>query len=273
MKVRVRLLVIASAVLLLTVALAGTALARPDFGTSQWKPKKPGDGIQVGANAMLDKPYKGVDMQLKHEWPIVAPSTPMSAYSFSVIGVTNTGHFVRMGYIVPQSDGGGLARWFVQILDGAGNEKYWKLSRAGEANPPPASSCSSGDGTCDGYPFYVGSTRPDTWQFLFDGISKANVRVAGSGSSIVEVYFLGEVRHAGELMGPRTALTTFRVQASSGWVEPASAQAFYSNVDTNACPFGVELRPLENATRADGKTYRATAAGSGVACTTDDLWP
>lgn len=255
------------------LALAGTAVAaRPDFGADQWKPKKPGAAVQVGAVASVGDGFKAAEFQLKHEWPIVAPATQYSAYSFSVVGETDTGFFVRMGYIVLQSDGGGLARWFVQILDKSGKEKHWVLSRAGEANPPPASSCSSGDGTCEGYPFFVGSTKLDTWQFLFDGITKSNVRVKGSGSTISQVWFLGEVSHDGDLMGPRTALTTFRVLNGDGWQEPASASGYYSKVDTTACPYGVERRPEEDTTRANLQTYKATAAGTGIDCTTGALW-
>lgn len=259
-------------VLIAAFAAATATAARPDFGADQWKPKKPGAGLQVGVESgALTANYIRAEMQLKHESPIVAPSAAGSAYSFSIVAETDTGFFIRMGYVVLQSDGG-LARWFIQILDASGSEKYWKLSRAGEANPPPASSCSSGDGTCDGYPFSLGTSKRDNWQFWFDWISKANVRVNGSGSRIVRVYYLGEVSHAGQLMGPRTALTTYRVTTGATWDRPG-AKAFYAGGATCA-DYGVDF--AGTTTRADGQTYNSTAAGSGVGCaypsTGDTLW-
>jgi len=282
---------LAGVLLLLTaVALGGLAEAAPP-GASIPHPKAPGQGIQAGAMSSVS----GVDraeMQLGHACPIQVPSTPGAAYSYSLVGVTDTGYVLRIGYIVLQSDGGsascyttpdsgstccsGWARWFIQILDPNGNEAYWKISRAGEANPPPASSCSSGDGTCNGYPFSFGRTSPDTWTFWFDWIAKGRIRVPGSGSKLIKVYFLGELGGTngglGDVMGPRTALTTYRVTGSATWQEPSTAEAVYFNL---FCSDGYGARsPGLGPARNNNVAYHETEAGSRVTCDPDGtLWP
>ncbi len=270
------------------VLAASVAAARP--GPQIPKPLKPETGIQLGAKSTVTGVDR-VEMQLAHACPILVPTTTGGAYSYSVVAVTNTDYVLRMGYIVLQSDGSGAtcyntpgagsqccsgwARWFIQVLDPSGNEMYWKISRPGEANPPPASSCSSGDTTCSGYPLFFGRTGTDTWTFWFDWISKARVRVPGSGSSLKEVYYLGELGgtngELGSVMGPRTALTTYRVTGSGVWQEPSSAQAVYYNVSCND-GYGVNS-PGFGPSRNNGKSYWNTAVGSGVTCDQDGtLW-
>lgn len=263
--------------------IAGTAhAARP--GPSIPKPREPGNGWQVGAVSDVSSVNRA-EMQLAHSCPIAVPA-PGEAYSYSLVGITESNFTVRMGYIVLGSDGAsatcyntpdqgsqccsGWARWFVQVLNPSGEEVYWKISRAGEANPPPASSCSSGDGTCNGYPFSFGRTGPDTWTFWFDWISKAKVRIPGSGNALQKIYFLGEVSDAGGVMGPRTALTTYRVTGGSTWLEPEVASSFYSGL---SCTDGYGVHsPNEGPPRNNGTAYWSTEAGSGVTCVEGDLW-
>src|SRR5206468_1347023 len=122
----------------------------------------------------------GIDMKLAHVTAndasnIRAPG-PGASYSYSIGAYTTTGYWLQMGYIVLGSDGNGLARWFVQVLKPDGSTLEWKLSRAGEANPPPACSACSG-GSTDGYPFAFTTTARGEWTFWFDGITKDRVRL------------------------------------------------------------------------------------------------
>jgi hypothetical protein len=275
-------------VLTLFAGFGGTAHA-----DDPWRPKPPMGGLQAGATSDLPNVDR-LEMQLAHSCPIQVPSSPGAAYSYSIVGITDTNYVVRMGYIVLQSDGAnascyhtptagsvccsGWARWFVQVLRPDGSEAYWKISRRGEANPPPASSCSSGDGTCNGYPFSIGRVGNETWNFWFDWISKARVRVPGSGNTLKKAYYLAELSGtngvAGGVLGPRTALTTYRYFNGTAWVEPGTAQSFYFNLTCNA-PYGVESTGL-GPPRSNGVRYHATAAGSGVtdsSCTNGILWP
>ena len=244
--------------------LAGTALAaRPGSGASH--PALPGTGVQAGAESgMLPATASRVEMQLGHESNIVAPNS--GAYSYSVLGVTDTGYRLRMGYIVLAGESG-LARWFIQVFDNNDSEVYWKLSRAGETNPPPGCSACSGDNTTDGYPFAFGYTNANTWTFWFDWITKAQYKSAKAGNRLIKVYYLAETASAPELMGPRLALKTFRVwpDAASGWTEP-DATAFYSM--NASCTYGLEVK---NALYLDA--YHSIRAGSGVSgCPTGQLW-
>jgi hypothetical protein len=266
---------------ILIIATAGFALAGVSEAAKPTptllRPKLPGaaGALQIGIHSSLAATdgFNRAEMQLKHESPIIQPTTPGSAYSFSLIGVTNNGWRLRMGYIVYESDTDGWARWFIQVFDNTGKEVYWNVSRAGETNPPPASSCSSGDGTCNGYPFSFGLTSSNTWTFWFDWISKARVRLTGAGSALTDVYFLGELTGAGsgETMGPRTALTTYRVwNGGPSWVEPATATRAELGLACGS-EYGVTSAGLGPA-RANNVQYHATIVGSGVSCN-DPLWP
>ena len=290
----------------LTLAFAslivGSAIAAPPEGkgpggngggtSSLPKPKLPGaaGAIQVGARgslADLDSVDRA-EMQLSHGCPIEVPTATGSAYSYSLVGKTANDWTLRMGYMVLQSDGAtascylrdggsvccsGWARWFIQVFDNTGKEVYWKLSRAGEANPPPASSADSGDDTFNGYPFSF-VISGDTATFYFDWITKARVRLGNAGL-LTEVYFMGELTSsvADDVMGPRTALTTFRVWSGGpSWIEPSPAVAI--SFGASCALHGVAYAGRSPSQRNDGVYYHSTAVGSGVECSASGstLW-
>lgn len=274
------------------LAIVLVVLSETTFAATNYHPKAPGaaGAIQVGATSSVAGTDRA-EMQLEHACPIAVPVTPGAAYSYSLVGVTDKDFVIRMGYLVRQSDGvgatcyntpdsgsqccSGWGRWFIQVLRSDGSEAYYKESRAGEANPPPASSASSGDGTMNGYPFSFGRVGNDTWNFWFDWVSKARVRVAGSGNQLKQLYFLAELSGTngvlGDVVGPRTALTTFRYWNGSTWVEPSSAVSFATGGTPCPLGYGVEAAGLGPA-RANGRQYHATSAGSDVTCDSDGLW-
>lgn len=245
----------------------GTALAVPS-PAGDFKPRAPGLGVQAGVTSFVIDVNRA-ETQIKHESTIVAPTTAGSSYSYSLVGITDTGYVLRMGYIVLAGENG-LARWFIRVYNSAGAEVYWNMSRAGAANPPPACSACSGDTTTQGYPYSFGWTGTNTVSFWFDWILKARVKLTGVGSSLKQVYFLGEVNNSEIGMDPRKALTTYRVTKGQGtWTEPASADVYYSSgascKDTDGAQyadFDVQHTAGDTQVRNDGQTYKSTTVGS-----------
>jgi hypothetical protein len=192
----------------------------------------------------------GLDFKLAHvdvASQIVAPTS--GAYCYSVGGFTTSGRWLQMGYMVLAGENG-LARWFVQVLDTDGTTLTWKLSRAGEANPPPACSACSG-GSTDGYPFGFNSIMQGKWTFYFDGISKAKVDL-GSDTALdsSRLYYIGEVSAANagaQTMQPRVTLRTLTLwsNAERNWRESSSASAEYycSPGASNCDSYGIEHPP------------------------------
>ena len=175
-----------------------------------------------------------------------------------------------MGYIVVGGDGG-LARWFIRVYDPSGAEVYWKLSRAGEANPPPGCSACSGDNTTDGYPYSFGVTQTNTWTFWFDWISKAQYKNAKLGKALIRAYYLGEV--TGDIPGtslePRKALTTYSVTKGNGaWLQPGAVvyRAPGVSCDTSngldRTDYDVDYSSTDLHQRNDGKWYHSIVVGS-----------
>lgn len=248
--------------------------------------------VQVAAHSTQAYPglaasVNGIETKIAHESPIVAPNADAS-YSFSAGAYTTTGYWLQMGSIVLGSDGGGLARWFVQVLNcgsatatTACTTVYWKLSRAGEANPPPACSACSGDAGTGGYPYAFTSDGSGTWTFWFDGLTKAKVSLGAANRTVdpSQVYFLGEVTAASNvtsnIMGPRHTIRTLRLWSTSAgaWAEAQSAQAEYY-LNPSACPYGIASLGLVFDTYT-GTSYHAVKAGSTVACPPTGilLWP
>jgi hypothetical protein len=280
---RIYLAATIAAVVIASVIWAGASQAAPpNRAVPKPKPLFASGAVQVGAHGSLaGLPVADrAEMQLGHACPIQVPSASNAAYSYSLVGKTSNGWQIRMGYIVLQSDGAnascylrdgssrccsGWARWFIQVYDGAGREVYWNLSRAGEANPPPAASASSGDDTVNGYPFSF-VLSGNTASFYFDWISKARVRLSNPGV-LTDVYYVGDLDSAlpSDSMGPRTALTTYRVwNGGPSWIEPSPATALYFGAQCP--PFGVAYVGRSPSARRDGVKYHSTAAGSGTAC-------
>jgi hypothetical protein len=256
--------------LLLVVTAGPTAAQRPTFALAKPHPygqlsdagyqfvqvvaqSGPTTGIGTGAN-----PIRGIETKVAHSGTILAPSNAQASYSYSVgaytPAVNGVRHWVQMGYLVLGSDGGGVARWFTQVLKcpATGNctTVEWKMSRAGEANPPPACAACSGDAGHGGYPFAATSDANGTWTFWFDGIKKGNVSL-GSAFSTVDpgaVYFLAEATAPSQSFGtgtntmaPRDTIRTLRLwSATTGWIEPGSARVsrYASATGTGAtvCP-------------------------------------
>lgn len=220
----------------------------------------------------------GVDMKLAHVASnnaanIKSPS-PGSSYSYSIGAYTTTGYWLQMGYMVLGSDGDGLARWFVQVLDRNGALVEWKLSRAGEANPPPACSACSG-GSTDGYPFAFTATAKGEWTFWFDGITKDRVRLTANDVALDStrgIYYMAEVtaaKSASEVMGPRTSLRTLSLWSSRSrtWVEAAHATAVYASSDgqRNCVQYGAQNAGTYTAGNYPGVAH-SIIAGSGINC-------
>jgi len=234
------------------------------------RPKVPGSGAQAGVTQEGNLPVNvdRAETQVGHESVIIPPASPGASYSHSLVGVTETGYTVRMGYIVLGGDNG-LARWFIRVYDSTGKEVYWKLSRAGEANPPPGCSACSGDTTTQGYPYSFGVTQANTWTFWFDWIAKAQVKDARIGKQLLRVYYLGEVTGdiEGTTLESRKALTTYRVTKGNGaWLEP-EAIVYRANYtcDTSdgvekRTEYDVEYAGLQQ--RNDGQKYHSIVAGS-----------
>ncbi len=292
--IRVRVGALAVAVVLALVFASPVAAQRAApmpkphrFGTAT-----PGDNnqfIQVAASSTSGRPdgrqVNGVETKIRHESTILAPGAN-AGYSFSAGAYTTTGYWLQMGYLVLGTDGGGLARWFVQVLDPTGKTVEWKLSRAGAANPPPACSACSGDAGTGGYPFAFTSDTGGAWTFWFDGITKDRVTLGSANAAIdpTRVYFIGEVTApsnvSSNVMGPRTALRTLRLwsNAAGSWVEPAGAQVAYANstgAGAAACPvYGIESAGTLWDSYANA-AFHAVRAGSGAACTPAGtaLWP
>src|SRR5215213_4244948 len=120
------------------LALSGSVAAAPP-ASEAWKPKPIGQGLQVGVVSDVSG-VERAEMQLDHACPINVPASPGAAYSYSLVGITDTNYTVRMGYVVLQSDGAsascyltpgagsiccsGWAHWFVQVLRPDGSEAY-----------------------------------------------------------------------------------------------------------------------------------------------------
>ena len=300
--IRLGLAVAVAAVAL--ASIAGPAAAqRPAFSLA--KPHRfgvptPGDSnqfVQVAAHSSSGRAdgytVNGVETKVRHEATIVAPNADAS-YSFSAGAYTTSGYWLQMGYIVLGSDGNGLARWFVQILNPDGSTHTWKLSRAGEANPPPACSACSGDAGAGGYPFAFTSDSSGNWTFWFDGIVKVKVSLGAAHNRVDtgRIYFLGEVtapqvRDGGgqyhNIMGPRSTVRTLRLWSNQAgnWTEPTSAQAAYygspyGTVGPGACPpspYGITYlnRSWDSYVNA---WHHNVKAGSTVSCTPagQNLW-
>jgi hypothetical protein len=226
----------------------------------------------------------GVDMKLAHVLNndaanIIAPGRAAS-YSFSIGAYTTTGYWLEMGYIVLGDDGNGLARWFTRVLDKNGNEIFWKLSRAGAADPPPACSACSG-GSTDGYPFAFTSDTSGTWTFWFDGLNRGHVALPDSKLDAAKgVYFIGEVTAANSvganIMGPRTALRTLSLWSNQlgNWREAASASSsYFDSTGASVCPpFGIAPAGVYSVAGNYPGVAHETAAGSSVTCSSAWLW-
>ncbi len=263
--------ILVSGLLLGSGALA--VAAPPDPCSSSCKPKAPGLGLQAGVTSVSGAGFSTLtnraETQIAHEGVITAPSLAGSSCCYSLVGITENGYVLRMGYIVLAGENG-LARYFVQVLAPNGSEHYWLLSRAGAANPPPACSACSGDTTVLGYPFSFGLTRSGTWTFWFDWIAKAQVKIPAS--TLTQVYFLGEVSQAGMALDARKALTTYRVWSSAvggDWAEPTTATVYRSNTSCDeiaggaqATDYDVQRSSQDVQVRDDNKTYKSTLVGS-----------
>jgi len=276
-----RLLIAGAILTAFSAALFGSTAgaAPPDPCGDMNKPKAPGAGIQAGVSSAQDPDGSGpvasnfpstsnrAETQIAHESSIVAPTGSCSSYSYSLVGETDTGYVLRMGYIVLAGENG-LARFFIAVYNSGGSIVYWNLSRAGATNPPPACSACSGDSTTLGYPYAFGLDGANTWNFWFDWILKARVRVKGSGSSLVRVFFLGEVSRTGAAMDARKALTTFRVTTNqAAWTEPGHADAYYSGAASCNMADGSQLadydiEPAGTHVRNDNMHYRSTKVGT-----------
>ncbi|HEV2172162.1 MAG TPA: hypothetical protein VGR71_01290, partial [Nitrospira sp.] len=138
---------------------------------------------------------------------------------------------------------------------------------AGAANPPPACSACSG-GSTDGYPYSFGSKGNGNWTFWFDWITKARVNLSGSGNTIQQLFYVGEVNATGVTMSQRTALVTMAAWNGS-WVDAAPANTYY-NGGASCSVYG--LAPQGTYTNGNQGTFHSLLAGSGAGCATNPLW-
>jgi hypothetical protein len=270
---------------------AAAAQGRPTFSLA--KPHPYGQQTDAG-NAFLQvaavgsgradgRSVNGAETKVRHEAMIASPGDAAASYAFSVGAYTTTGYWLQMGYLVLGSDGGGLARWFVQVLDCRQastpcSTVVWQMSRAGAANPPPACSACSGDAGTGGYPFAFTANADGTWNFWFDGLRRETVRLGAAHTTLdpSRIYFLGEVTHpinpAAFVMGPRSTVRTLRLWSNEAgtWAEAAAATAAYATQagPTTTCPGTYGIQSLR-----DGvdefvmAAFHQVKAGSTVACT------
>ena len=76
-------------------ALGGSVAAAPPV-SELWKPKPIGQGLQVGVVSEVAG-VERAEMLLDHTCPINVPTAPGAAYSYSLVGITDTNYTVRMG--------------------------------------------------------------------------------------------------------------------------------------------------------------------------------